>query len=54
MAVARIKLPADFVARLNGTLTPGATLFVTHPERRPDANPVQQWPRTCARQPGPR
>jgi len=29
-AVARIKLPADFVARLNGILTPGATLFVTH------------------------
>jgi hypothetical protein len=30
MAVARIKLPADFAARLNGILTPGATLFVTH------------------------
>jgi L,D-transpeptidase catalytic domain len=29
-AVARIKLPADFVARLNGILTPGATLFVTN------------------------
>jgi hypothetical protein len=29
-AVARIKLPADFVARLNGILTPGATLFVTY------------------------
>jgi hypothetical protein len=29
-AVARIKLPADFVARLNGILTPGATLFVIH------------------------
>jgi len=28
-AVARIKLPADFVTRLNGILTPGATLFVT-------------------------
>ena len=28
-AVARIKLPADFVARLNGILTPGATLLVT-------------------------
>ena len=28
-AVARIKLPADFVARLNGMLTPGATLLVT-------------------------
>jgi len=30
MAVARIKLPDDFAARLNGILTPGATLFVTH------------------------
>jgi hypothetical protein len=29
-AVARIKLPADFVARLNGILTQGATLFVTN------------------------
>ncbi len=29
-AVARIKLPADFAARLNGILTPGATLFVTN------------------------
>jgi L,D-transpeptidase catalytic domain len=29
-AVARIKLPAEFVARLNGILTPGATLFVTN------------------------
>ncbi len=28
-AVARIKLPADFVARLNAMLTPGATLLVT-------------------------
>ena len=28
-AVARIKMPADFAARLNGILTPGATLFVT-------------------------
>jgi hypothetical protein len=28
-AVARIKIPADFVSRLNGILTPGATLFVT-------------------------
>jgi hypothetical protein len=28
-AVARIKLPADFAARVNGILTPGATLFVT-------------------------
>jgi L,D-transpeptidase-like protein len=29
-AVARIKMPADFVARVNGILTPGATLFVTN------------------------
>src|ERR1700733_572674 len=29
-AVARIKLPIDFTARLNGILTPGATLFVTN------------------------
>jgi L,D-transpeptidase catalytic domain len=28
-AVARIKIPPDFVARVNGILTPGATLFVT-------------------------
>jgi hypothetical protein len=28
-AVARIKMPAEFVSRLNGILTPGATLFVT-------------------------
>jgi hypothetical protein len=28
-AVASIKMPADFAARLNGILTPGATLFVT-------------------------
>jgi hypothetical protein len=29
-AVARIKIPADFAARVNGILTPGATLFVTN------------------------
>ncbi len=29
-AVARLKLPADFTARLNGLLTPGATLLVTN------------------------
>src|SRR5271154_4271272 len=29
-AVARIKLPIDFTARLNRILTPGATLFVTN------------------------
>ena len=28
-AVARIKIPDDFVAKVNGILTPGATLFVT-------------------------
>ena len=30
MAVARLKIPPDFTARLNGLLTPGATLFVTN------------------------
>ena len=30
VALARIKLPAEFAARLNGILTPGATLFVTN------------------------
>jgi hypothetical protein len=29
-AVARIKMPADFAARISGILTPGATLFVTN------------------------
>src|ERR1700723_3663597 len=29
-AVARIKMPAAFAARVNGILTPGATLFVTN------------------------
>jgi len=29
-AVARIKIPADFVAKVNGILTPGTTLFVTN------------------------
>jgi hypothetical protein len=29
-AVARIKMPADFAARINGILAPGATLFVTN------------------------
>ncbi len=28
-AVARIKMPGDFAARINGILAPGATLFVT-------------------------
>ncbi len=30
MAIARLKIPADFVGKLNGILTPGATLFVTN------------------------
>jgi hypothetical protein len=29
-AVARIKMPAGFASRINGILTPGATLFVTN------------------------
>src|SRR5580658_4521258 len=29
-AVARIKMPAEFAARINGILAPGATLFVTN------------------------
>jgi len=29
VAVARIKIPTDFVARLNEILTPGTTLLVT-------------------------
>jgi hypothetical protein len=29
-AVARIKIPADFAGRVNGILTPGATVFVTN------------------------
>jgi hypothetical protein len=29
-AVARIKMPAEFAARINGILTPGATLLVTN------------------------
>ena len=35
MEVARIKLPADFVARVNGILEPGATLFVTNESIHP-------------------
>lgn len=35
-AVARIKLPVEFVTRLNGILTPGATLFVTHESLYPE------------------
>lgn len=30
MAVARLKIPADFVARINGILTPAVTLLVTN------------------------
>ena len=42
-AVARIKMPADFAARLNGILTPGATLFVTHQSLYPQTSgPVLQ------------
>jgi L,D-transpeptidase catalytic domain len=42
-AVARIKMPADFVARLNGILTPGATLFVTRESLYPETTgPVIQ------------
>lgn len=33
--VSRLKLPADFVAKLNGILTPGATLFVTKESLHP-------------------
>jgi hypothetical protein len=35
MAVARVKLPADFAAKVNGILTPGATLFVTNEALNP-------------------
>jgi hypothetical protein len=37
-AVSRIKLPADFVARLNGILMPGATVFVTHESLYPQTS----------------
>jgi hypothetical protein len=37
-AVARIKLPADFATRLNGILTPGATLFVTNESLYPQTS----------------
>jgi len=43
VAVARIKLPADFAARLNRILTPGTTLFVTHESLYPQTSgPVVQ------------
>lgn len=42
-AVARIKIPAEFVSRLNGILTPGATLFVTREALFPETTgPVVQ------------
>ncbi len=42
-AVARIRIPADFVAKLNGILTPGASLFVTSATLNPDTTgPVVQ------------
>ena len=37
-AVARIEMPADFVARVNEILTPGATLFVTNEALYPQTN----------------
>jgi hypothetical protein len=37
-AVARIKLPADFTARLTGILTTGATLFVTNESLYPQTS----------------
>jgi hypothetical protein len=37
-AIARIRLPAKFVAQLNGILTPGATLFVTHEPLYPETS----------------
>lgn len=42
-AVARIKIPADFVARLNGILAPGATVLVTNEALYPTTSgPVVQ------------
>jgi hypothetical protein len=38
MAVARLKLPPDFAARLNELLTPGATLFVTSQALYPETS----------------
>jgi L,D-transpeptidase catalytic domain len=37
-AVARIKMPPDFAARINGILTPGATLFVTDESLYPQSS----------------
>jgi hypothetical protein len=42
-AVARIKMPASFAARINGILTPGATLFVTNEALYPQTSgPIVQ------------
>ena len=42
-AVARIKMPADFAARVNTILTPGATLLVTNEALYPQTSgPVIQ------------
>jgi len=42
-AVARIKMPAEFATRLNGILTPGATLFVTNEALYPQTSgPMMQ------------
>jgi len=38
MEVTRIKLPADFAARINGILEPGATLFVTNESLHPQTS----------------
>ena len=37
-AVARIKIPTDFAAQINGILTPGATLFVTNEPLYPQSS----------------
>jgi hypothetical protein len=37
-AIGRIKIPADFVARLNAILTPGASLFVTTSALSPESS----------------
>ena len=37
-AVARIKIPTDFAAKVNGILTPGATLFVTNEPLYPQSS----------------
>jgi L,D-transpeptidase catalytic domain len=57
-AVARIKIPADFVAHVNSILTPGATLLVMHESLYPqttgpmvqvvDADPPAKHPRAAA------